>query len=208
MSLGAVAPPITPVDALPINLIGLVLMLNSASIAALVLGVSTSIHVTSQSPWWSYLPASFSAVGTVAAFTVTYMLFRRGKLERIRAQAEQVFVKETRIPRIDGGFDVTAIVFNESSGPIWRVEVRPLRSGRTYSDGILQRYEDIWPKGELQFSWSVAGEQVAHEDRHPQLIFRDASQRRWRRVGPDLEPVGDRTLQPARRRGILVNLRR
>jgi hypothetical protein len=178
-------------EAMPVNLMGLALMLNSASIATLILGGATvSLHVTSQSaPWWSYLPTSLSAVGTVAAFTVTYKLFHRGNMDRIRSQAEQVFVKESRVTRSDGDTDVIATVFNESSGPIWRVEVKPLRSGKTYSDGLLQRYEDLWPSSELKFKWLVSKEHIAHEDRHPQLLFRDAGQRQWRRVGPKLEPV-------------------
>lgn len=176
-----------------VYLFGMALLLNSTSIATLVLGSGViNQNITSNPSWWTYIPATFSAVGTVAAFTVTYKLFRRGSQERIRAQAEQVFIKEERETLPDGDLSIKITVFNESSGPIWRVEVKPLRSGKTYSnDGVFQLYQDVWPQDSLTHAWTVAEEDASSEDRHPQLTFTDASQRRWRRIGSELKLIGD-----------------
>jgi len=178
-----------------VDLLGMALLLNSTSIAALVLGTGAiNQDATSNPSWWTYIPASFSAVGTVAAFAVTYRLFRRGSQEKIREQAEQVFIKEERETLQDGCLSIKITVFNKSSGPIWRVEVKPLRSGKTYAnDGVLQLYQDVWPQDSLTYKWMVAKENAPSEDRHPQLTFTDASQRRWRRIGSDLKLIDDQS---------------
>ena len=168
-----------------------------------VLATSSSLHlqVTSTSPWWSYVAPIASAFGTTAAFAVTYRLFHRGRQDRIQAQADRVFVKEERAERTDGGLTIQATVFNKSEGPIWRVEVKPLRAGAPYdSDGVPQPLPDLWPDESHSWDWSVDPEDAPAEDRHPRLAFTDATDRRWHKIGPASKLVSKQRLRDVLRR--------
>lgn len=178
---------------LAIQSVAIALILNTIMLTFLAL--SMNLHVTSTSPWWSYMAPIVSAVGTTGAFAVTYRLFFHSRLDRLRAQADRVFIQQRRTLRVDHGLEITATVFNKSSAPIWSVEVKPLRAGAPYErDGVTQPLPDIWPNEEYVWSWSVNAEDAAGEDRHPRLVFIDGSGHRWEKVGSAAR------LMPTRRR--------
>src|ERR1700750_2326710 len=85
-------------------------------------------------------PPMIAAVGTVAAFLVTFALFWRGSKDRVREQASSVYVTLTR-----DGDTVTAEVHNAGPLPIWHDEARPLLSGRLFEDDVPQQKPDIAP---------------------------------------------------------------
>src|SRR3954454_7074193 len=100
-----------------------------------VMSALTSISLAASDPDHSFLavgPAMIAAIGTVAAFLVTFALFWRGSRDRVREQASSVYATAAR----SGEDSVTATVHNASNLPIWRVEARPLVSGHLFADEI------------------------------------------------------------------------
>lgn len=160
----------------------LLVTLNVVAVSALAATSTTLVHVTTSSPWWSYLPASLSALGTVSAFLITCRLFLRGSYDRVRAQADHVNawkIEETEIR--ENWVACRAKVFNDSAAPIWKVELRPMRDGRIYDDDVQQTNPDIAP-GETE-TWTWEG---PPNDRHPRLRFNDSADRRWEKIGSRL----------------------
>jgi hypothetical protein len=136
---------------------------------------------------WGTVPAWFSAIGTVSAFSVTFGLFLREWRERIREQANQVYAWEDRRQNRDGSLSVTGQVFNKSKTPIENVVLKPLRAGSVYNTPVTQTYVDIRPGSSASWEWTARSEDVAALSRRPQLEFTDAAGRRWRKVGSKLE---------------------
>lgn len=118
-----------------------------------------------------------AAVGTVAAFLVTFALFWRGSRDRLREQASSVYATVAR-----NGDTVTATVHNASNLPIWRVEARPLVAGHLFADQIPQNQPDLAPGESEQFTWTGP----TQIDRHWRIRFIDAADRGWVRSGNEL----------------------
>ncbi len=137
-----------------------------------------SLSIAAESHDHSFLavgPAVIAAVGTVAAFAVTFALFWRGSKDRIREQASKVYV--TTVKGDEGR--ITATVHNASHLPIWHVEARPLRSDHTFDDTIRQPAPDLEPAGTSEFVWPGP----ASIDRDWRIRFIDAADRSWIRIG-------------------------
>ncbi len=167
----------------------LVLTLEVAVISAL-----TSVSIAATDPDHSFLavgPPMIAAIGTVAAFIVTFALFMRGSKDRIREQASSVYASLAK----DGTGKVTATVHNASDLPVWHVEARPLRAGHLFEDGIPQPQPDLAPKETQEFTW----EDSTQIDRDWRIRFADAADREWIRVGNKLKR-GDTLWAKIRRR--------
>jgi hypothetical protein len=136
-------------------------------------------------------PPMIAAVGTVAAFLVTFALFWRGSKDRVREQASSVYATLAK-----EGETVTAVVHNASPLPIWHVEARPLLSGRLFEDDVPQQKSDLAPGESASFPWQGQ----ARVDRDWRIRFIDAADRTWIRIGNKL--VRDDTLS-ARARSLV-----
>ncbi len=164
-----------------IQRVAVALVLNTVVLAALA--ASLSLRMTDPH-WWALLIVLVACIGMSASFASTYRVLAHGQRDRARAQADRVFVKQERQRRADRGLDITATVFNKSSAPIWRVEVKPLRAGAPYEhDGVAQPLPDLWPNEAYSWRWYVPASEASGEDRHPRLRFTDCSDLRWEKVG-------------------------
>jgi hypothetical protein len=146
------------------------------------------LAITSSSwPW--YWVALLIASAVMVAFAL--VLAERREVEAlVWEQARHVYVSTQRTINSDGSLTVLARVHNRSDGPIWSVELVPRRDGQAYDGELSQTLPDVLPSMVEEWKWSVSREDAAHEERYPELVFLDASMRRWRRVGPGLEPQG------------------
>jgi hypothetical protein len=131
------------------------------------------------------LPVAAVVIGALAV-AFAWQALRGLRVELASQQARYVFMTEDRAERDDGSVFVTAHVHNNSDGSIWRVQVRPLRSGRPYDDGLLQTVPDIPPGEVRQWQWVVSRADLPHVDRHARVLFWDAQNVLWERVGPRL----------------------
>ena len=161
--------------------------LNIATAAAFATATSLDVDITSKAPWWSYVPAAVSALAAGAAFLVTALVFRRGSVDRQREQAAAVWAWQTETKRPDGSYKVVGRVHNDSGAPIWRVELRPRRSGDVYADGIIQKHPDVPPGWVAQFVWEVPAAERPHQEQHPIISFTDSADRRWEKIGTKLK---------------------
>lgn len=130
-------------------------------------------------------PPMIAAVGTVAAFLVTFVLFWRGSKDRVREQAASVYATL----EAGAGGTVTATVHNDSRLPIWHVEARPLLTGRLFEDSVPQGKPDLAPGETAAFPWH--GD--VNIDRDWRIKFTDAAGRSWIRIGNKL--VRDRAFR-------------
>jgi hypothetical protein len=152
-----------------------------------LIGALASLSIAAEAQDHSFLavgPALIAAVGTVAAFCVTFALFWRGSKDRIREQASKVYAATTK----DGAGKVTATVHNASDLPIWHVEARPLQADHLFDDGICQPAPDLNPKEACTFVWPGP----ASIERDWRIRFTDAAGRGWIRVGNRLTRDGTR----------------
>lgn len=175
--------------AYPSSRVGVLLALNLVALGGAATACIAATKVANHDAWWTYLPASISALVTSFAFIVTFLLFRRGSGDRRREQAASVYAWARQTPLAGGGVKVEATVYNRSDTPIWRVEVRPLRSGRNYADHVLQHHPDIAPGESETWSWDLSPGDAAATDRHVALTFDDSADRRWRKVGSQATEV-------------------
>jgi hypothetical protein len=132
------------------------------------------------------IPAWVSAILTGAAFSVTFLLFRRESEDRLRKQADAVYAWQTSGPDVEGECDVTVTVYNDSEGPIWAIDVRLMRNkaihrARPRESGSRQ----LRPGKEATWSWTIASGD-AQLLGHPSVAFDDASGRRWERTASKL----------------------
>lgn len=167
-------------------------MASFSLIALLAAAQAVDVQVTSNPSWWTYVPAGVSALAAIATFGITFRLWRRGATDRAREQASKVYVSPHRTTNGDGSMTIHARVHNESDAPIWDVEVWPRRDGSVYDAGFSQTLPDILPSDTNDWEWTVEKANVPQEERYPELIFVDASQRRWKRAGLSLMQIKPR----------------
>lgn len=128
---------------------------------------------------WELAPLYLASFGTVAAFTVTALLFKRGTEDRVREQASKVYVFSQEDE--DAG-EVVATVHNRSDLPVWRVEAFPKRGKDIVTEDIFPSRPDLEPGGTTEVRWKPAQENDSIE-RDWRLRFVDASGREWIREG-------------------------
>ena len=151
-----------------------------------LLGASSAIIAraeTGSAAIWEIAPIYLSALGTVAAFAVTALLFRRGTEDRAREQASKVYVFSKRDETTG---EIVATVHNRSDLPIWRVETYPLQNGEVITENLFPDRPDLEPEGSTQVRWkpSMEGESIERDWR---LRFLDASGQEWVRIGNRLK---------------------
>ena len=138
------------------------------------------------SDWLGAFADSFSAVGTVGAFLVGFMLLRRehrreaGRAEdERRAQAERIsaWVELTR--KVDGGRELAFHIHNASAMPIYEVELPlPARGGeepRTEFIGLIPPGQTIQRPAPTDWLRTYV------ESEPVQIEFLDSAGRRWSR---------------------------
>lgn len=162
------------------------LMASFSMIALLAAGQAVDVNVTSNPSWWTYIPVAVSALAAIATFSITFVLWRRGATDRAREQASKVFASVHRTVNADGSMTVLARVHNNSEAPIWDVEVRARRNGSPYDADFEQLLPDLLPSTSEDWSWAVPSQNVAQEERYPEITFVDGAERRWKRVGLSL----------------------
>jgi hypothetical protein len=141
-------------------------------------------------PWWQVAPVWLGAVGTILAFLVTYLLFRRGSRDREREQASQVYAWLERDPDeepLAGRAPAQRLnVRNGSPLPVYNVDVFPRVAGSAVDAGGMPTPSTLLPGGSKQVPWRPTAEQYPARDEQPLLRFDDAAGRRWERIGDDL----------------------
>ena len=157
----------------------------SAAMVALAAAVATLPKSQATTDVWGTVPAWVSAVGGSLAFLLTFMLFLQGRRDRIREQANAVYVTEEVTERGDGSLLVKACVHNGSDAPIWYVQVYPQHTGGgSFGRDLDKPEEDIQPKDhQCLWEWEIPREEIKFRGRSPRLVFTDAADRRWERTG-------------------------
>ncbi len=160
----------------------------SATLVAVAAALATLQNPPSPTDVSATAPAWVSAVGGSLAFLLTFVLFLQGRRDRIKKQANAVWVTEEVTQQEDGSLLIKAHVHNESEAPIWSVEVLPRHSGGgTFGHDLKQDRPEIQPKDTQTFwEWVVPGNEIAYRERSPRLIFTDSADRRWERTGVDI----------------------
>lgn len=164
-----------------------------AVLATIVLGQAVLGGVVGGTSGWGRLQITLVAVAAIATSAAILRGYLQRRAERLRFQANRVYVSTERNLNRDGSLTIVASVYNGSETPIWHVELRPRRDGLTYDDPLTQRVPDVLPATAEQWEWRVAQDDVAREERDPELRFLDANMRCWRRIGPQLDPQATRT---------------
>jgi len=157
----------------------------SATLIAVAAALTTLNQSSSPTDAWGTVPAWVSAVGGSLAFLLAFTLFLQGRRDRIRKQANAVWITEEVIPQHDDSLLIRGRVHNESDAPIWSVEVLPRHSGGgTFGHDLKQDRPDIQPKDTGSFwQWVVPEDELKCRERSPRLIFTDSAGRRWERNG-------------------------
>ncbi len=138
------------------------------------------------SDWFGAGADAFSAVGTIGAFMVGFLLLRREhrrEAERAederRAQAERIsaWVEATR--RVDGTREVAFHIHNASAMPIYEVELPlPAREGKEQAIEFV----GLVPPGQTVKRPAPADWLRSYVDPEPvQIEFLDSAGRRWTR---------------------------
>jgi hypothetical protein len=169
-------------------------------IFALLVGDGVSVRIAANPSWWTYVPATISALAALAAVVVSLRLYVQGRTAAMREQVAKVYVEVRRIDLGNGKARDEATVHNVSDAPIWDVTVEPRRLGRTITNRVAQQHPDIAPRGEYSWSWEIQAGDVQHHERDPQLEFADNAGRRWVRVGRDVRLQPRRVRRQAERR--------
>ena len=155
-------------------------------ISATLVAVAAALTTVRESP--STTAAWVSAAGGSLAFFLAFALFLQGRRDRIRKQADAVWVTEEVIPQYDDSLLIKAHVHNESDAPIWSVVVLPRHSGGgTFGRDLKQDRPDIQPKDAKTFwEWVVPVDELGCRERSPRLIFTDSAGRRWQKAGVEV----------------------
>jgi len=133
-------------------------------------------------------PAWLSAALTGLAFLITATIFHRDRRDRIRDQAQLVYAWEDRDVEADGSLLVKASVVNKSEAPIWDVQILPRKHGKEFHAASVTRVGDvaIKPGESADWTWRIGPADASAMDRQPLLVFTDAANRSWRKVGSRL----------------------
>jgi hypothetical protein len=138
------------------------------------------------SAWLSTGADVFSAVGTVGAFAVGFVLLRRehgreaGRAEdERRAQAERISAWVEMIRSVDGCRELAFHIHNASSMPIYEVELPlPARGGEEQSTEFV----GLVPPGQTVKRPAPAEWVRSYVEPEPvQIEFQDSAGRRWSR---------------------------
>ena len=138
------------------------------------------------SGWLSASADAFSAVGTVGAFVVGFVLLRRehhreadrAEDER-RAQAARISAWVEMIRRVDGSREVAFHIHNASAMPIYEVELPiPAQEG----DEVGAEFVGLVPPGQTVTRPAPADWLRSYVEPEPvQIEFLDSAGRRWSR---------------------------
>lgn len=138
------------------------------------------------SDWLSAFSDVFSAVGTVGAFLVGFLLLRRehhreadrAEDER-RAQAERISAWVELIRKLDGGRELALHIHNASDMPIYEVELPlPAREG----EEARSEFVGLVPPGQTIQRQAPADWLRTYVEPEPvQIEFLDSAGRRWNR---------------------------
>lgn len=160
-------------------------VMSSAAAIAVAAALATLHDSATSTGVWGTVPAWVSAVGGSFAFFLAFWLFLQTRSDRIREQANAVYVTEDLVDQYDGSLLVKAHVHNDSSAPIWDVVVVPRHSGGgTFGHDLDQPRPDIQPKETQSFwEWVIPENEIKFRGRSSRLVFTDSTQRRWERTG-------------------------
>ena len=138
------------------------------------------------SAWLSASADAFSAVGTVGAFVVGFVLLRRehhreadrAEDER-RAQAARISAWVEMIRRVDGSREVAFHIHNASAMPIYEVELPiPAQEG----DEVGAEFVGLVPPGQTVTRPAPSDWLRSYVEPEPvQIEFLDSAGRRWSR---------------------------
>ena len=138
------------------------------------------------SDWLSAFADAFSAVGTVGAFFIGFMLLRREQRREAdrtederRAQAERISAWVELSRKVDGGRELLFHIHNASAMPIYEVEL-PLPARGEEDAG--SEFVGLVPPGQTVQRPAPAEWRRTYIEPEPvQIEFLDSAGRRWSR---------------------------